>query len=240
MSNPALPCPLPPAARSLTTPKRQFGPAIAAAAILHAALLFAVPTRDVPEFEAFPTLPINQDPVPVPIPEETVPVTINSDDHTDQSKLAKKGVSDAIPDPGVGAGTKNSVEIRVDTEALKPDVRLGPFKDKGILEGLPSETGPGIAPIDAKSLDRQPEIISQIAPRFPEALKREYTAGTVRAQFIVDREGRVVSVQILSSTHAAFGEAVEKAVLRWRFKAGWKNNRPVASRMEQVFAFKVE
>lgn len=89
-------------------------------------------------------------------------------------------------------------------------------------------------------LDRHPEPVLQQAPLYPLGLKREGVSGVVRVQFVVDTEGRVVDAQAVESTHSGFEEAAVNAVLKWRFRPGYRNHRKVNTRMAVPIVFELE
>ncbi len=87
-------------------------------------------------------------------------------------------------------------------------------------------------------LDRAPEPVVHPAPIFPFHLKREALTGTVRVEFIVDTEGRVLNAFAVSSTHSGFEEAAVSGVSRWKFRPGIKAGRKVNTRMQVPILFK--
>lgn len=87
-------------------------------------------------------------------------------------------------------------------------------------------------------LDRSPEPVVQPSPIFPFHLKREALTGTVRVEFIVDTEGRVLNAFAVSSTHSGFDEAAIAGVSRWKFRPGIKGGRKVNTRMQVPIEFR--
>jgi protein TonB len=71
----------------------------------------------------------------------------------------------------------------------------------------------------------------QHAPIYPGAMRREGLDGTVRVEFVVDVDGRVIETQVVETTHHAFNDAAVSAVLKWKFRPGVKNGRKVNTRM---------
>lgn len=89
-------------------------------------------------------------------------------------------------------------------------------------------------------LDRIPEAIAQPAPRAP--LEAHYISNPERVTvgFIVDAEGRVRSVQAVSSTNREFEAAAVGGVQRWKFRPGVKAGRRVATQMQVTLNFVLE
>ena len=102
-----------------------------------------------------------------------------------------------------------------------------------------AKIGEGLVVFNIADLDRVPEAIVQPAPIFPPALKREVEFATVRVEFIVDTEGRVLNPVVIESSHPGFNEAATAGVNRWKFRAGFKNGRKVNTRMLVPIVFRL-
>jgi protein TonB len=104
----------------------------------------------------------------------------------------------------------------------------------------PRSDGGGLKDIfNLADLDRIPEAISQVAPRFPAALKREFDYAEVKLEFIVDTAGGVRGITIVSSTAQGFDEAAVEGISKWRFRPGMKAGKKVNTRVQQLLKFKV-
>lgn len=90
-----------------------------------------------------------------------------------------------------------------------------------------------------EDLDRPPEPVFQPAPIYPFALRRDSVTATLRIEFIVDTEGRVVNPVVISTTQPGFEDAALAGVSKWKFRPGWKAGRKVNTRMgvPMVFTF---
>lgn len=90
-------------------------------------------------------------------------------------------------------------------------------------------------------LDRRPEPIAQPAPVFPYEPKRDgVTDARVVVQFVVDADGRVLSPTVTESSDDRFNQAALIGVSRWKFRAGMKGGRRVATRMEVPLLFSTQ
>jgi protein TonB len=96
-------------------------------------------------------------------------------------------------------------------------------------------TGPGI--IDSISLDNKPAARFQPAPTYPQDLKSAGEDGEVTVTFSVNINGEVFDAAVKRASHTRFGEEALRAIKRWRFEPGIKNNKRVAFRMVQTFSF---
>ena len=79
-----------------------------------------------------------------------------------------------------------------------------------------------------------------VQPVYPDSLLRLRAGGDVLAEFVVDTMGHVVMehFSIISSTHAAFSVAVEKAVQDARFNPARKEGKKVRQAVQWPFRFR--
>jgi TonB family protein len=77
-------------------------------------------------------------------------------------------------------------------------------------------------------------------PQYPDSLFRAGISGTVVAQFVVDAVGQVEdgTVQIVSTTHPQFGDAVRAALPHARFKPARVDGRAVREMVKMPFDFR--
>lgn len=82
-----------------------------------------------------------------------------------------------------------------------------------------------------------PKLISSVHPFYPFALKKKGITGQVTVQFIVDVKGNVKNPVVVQSSHREFEAPAIQAILKWKFKPGTRNGKPVATRMSMPFHF---
>lgn len=87
-------------------------------------------------------------------------------------------------------------------------------------------------------LDQPPRVLSQPAPEYPSALRKQKLDGTVYVLFMVNRTGRVDTPIVQKSTNPAFEAAALQAVKRWKFEPGKRNGAAVVFRMRVPITFK--
>lgn len=98
--------------------------------------------------------------------------------------------------------------------------------------------GKGLGQIFSLSaLDTIPRIKIKVPPEYPNEMRRTGMNGEVVVSFVVDRQGEVRSVTIVSSTHIAFEAPALRTVTRWKFTPGIKNGVPVDTQVVQPLAF---
>ena len=104
-------------------------------------------------------------------------------------------------------------------KAAPPEAKTtSPFDDPSIPNVRPGEAG-FTAPVVAKL----------VRPKYPAAAQKAKIEGVVRLECIVKTDGRVGDVRVTQSLDRIFGlddEAI-KAVKKWTFKPGRRNDRPI-------------
>lgn len=105
----------------------------------------------------------------------------------------------------------------------------------------PKETGEGRRRYAMDQVDTVPSVVGQPRPDYPYRARRRNIEGWVKVRFLVDRDGRVHDLTILSSSPMdVFDAAVRQAVPRWRFKPGNRSGRPVDVWVETTIRFKLD
>lgn len=80
----------------------------------------------------------------------------------------------------------------------------------------------------ARDVDVHPRALREIVPGYPEDADRQRVSGKVRLQLKLEADGRVVDVDVVSSTPpGAFDDAAVKAFRAASFAPALKNGRPV-------------
>ncbi len=93
---------------------------------------------------------------------------------------------------------------------------------------------------EISDLDKAPIPILQIAPVYPSPMKRANIRGKVIAEFIVTKNGRVVRIDIVESSHHEFERPVMEALRRWQFEPGIKDDQAVNTRVRIPFNFTLD
>ncbi len=142
------------------------------------------------------------------------------------------------------------VDVPVGLPPITPLRRIINTDDPIFLRvGVPTSAGtPGsvpATPTGAYSAE-QVEVLVTIdprspLPRFPQMLKNAGVEGTARLQFVVDTLGRVElgSVQVVSTTHPLFAEAVQSVLPRMQFTPARVGDRRVRQLVEFPIQFTI-
>lgn len=111
--------------------------------------------------------------------------------------------------------------------------------DTGISVSMPKFKAPKSL-FDLKELDRIPQVIYRVSPIYPYSAKRRNVTGYITIQFVVDSAGKVGNITILKAKpKGVFEDSAKKAVQKWRFKPGYYQGEPVATRIVLPINFNI-
>jgi TonB family protein len=88
-------------------------------------------------------------------------------------------------------------------------------------------------------VDEPPELVEELHPRYPDALRRAGLSGLVRLQYVVGSNGKIEegSIRVLQQSHPAFLLAAVEALRQSRFKPARRSGRPAAVLVQQTIRF---
>ena len=128
---------------------------------------------------------------------------------------------------------------------LDMDQRLSggiPVVSPALEADLPAKSMPDFnAVMDQNQVDTIPMPTFKTPPRYPYRAKRMGLEGVVKVKFLVDRDGHVSNVEILSaSMPGVFDESVINAVSSWKYSPGELMGKRVATMVTTEVIFKME
>ncbi|MEX0325135.1 MAG: energy transducer TonB [Puniceicoccaceae bacterium] len=88
-----------------------------------------------------------------------------------------------------------------------------------------------------RELDRQPRRKKTILPQYPIAVRRDGVEGVVKAQIMIDEEGRVTIMQIVESPDVRLSDVVRDALEQWIFEPPIKDGKAVRAQYIQPIPF---
>ena len=125
-----------------------------------------------------------------------------------------------------------------------PDFTAGPIAPSGIECKLADCSGPAL--VDGQALLSARDVMMQlrdepVPPRYPESLRRAGIEGDVMVKFVVDTTGMIDmrQVEILSSAHELFTNAVRESLARMRFSPSMAGERKVKALAVMPFRFRL-
>ena len=85
-------------------------------------------------------------------------------------------------------------------------------------------------------------IAGSAVPQYPDSLRREGVDGRVVVELVVNTDGNLdtASVNLVSSTHQLFTEAVQQSLATAKFRVATVRSRPVRQVLQVPFVFKTE
>lgn len=92
---------------------------------------------------------------------------------------------------------------------------------------------------DVADLEKRPEPVSQIAPAYPDALRKAKVEGLVTLIFVLDETGRVEDPRVENSSRPEFEKPALDAIRKWRFSPGQKDGQAVRTYIRVPLRFRV-
>ncbi len=149
--------------------------------------------------------------IPVPVPDAEVSPEQTIATQQELSKIAGPVTS--------GSGGGDSV-----------GVSMGNFK-------VPEDDGP---PPDFVPVEKEPQIIKQVIPKYPELAQRAGIEGRVIVKIWVDKDGKPHKAIVLKSDAEIFNQPAIDAAMQYRFTPAIMNKGPVAVWVVIPFTFKLK
>lgn len=119
-----------------------------------------------------------------------------------------------------------------------------------VLEGAAGEGGVQIEqdirieddgpPPDFVPVEKQPVVVKEVKPVYPDLAQRANMEGTVWVKIWVNKEGKPRKAVVIKSDAEIFNEAAVNAAMQWVFTPAIMNNGPVAVWVAIPFKFKLK
>jgi TonB family protein len=92
-------------------------------------------------------------------------------------------------------------------------------------------------PVPLYKIDAMPRMIGQLAPKYPEKMRRLGRTGKLKLALLIDAQGRVIDVDVLSSAGDEFDRAAIDAVMKSHYAPALIGQRPVPVRIILPISF---
>ena len=142
-----------------------------------------------------------------------LPITIAFDIPTDNASASLGDPFSRLPNGGLGSNGLNGIGNHSSCQGIG-ESQAGP---PGIG---PLHRGPGVTP---------PQLVYKVEPEFSAEARKAKHQGRVFLSIEVDSGGAVRNVRVLQSLGLGLDEKAIEAVLRWRFRPGLFDGKPVAT-----------
>jgi protein TonB len=88
--------------------------------------------------------------------------------------------------------------------------------------------------------DQKAKLIEKVQPKYPEEALKNRIAGTVALHVILEKDGTVKQLEVLSG-HPLLSQAAVDAVRQWKYRPTLLNGEPVEvdTRVDVIFALSV-
>lgn len=112
--------------------------------------------------------------------------------------------------------------------ALNPGIggALGQAVDLGAF-GVAPDASAEIQIFELGDLDRRPQRLRAVTPRFPPEFSVRGYQGIIRVRIMIDEEGDVTVMEVVESTHREAVQPVRQALSQWQFEPPVRDGRPV-------------
>jgi protein TonB len=146
---------------------------------------------------------------PVPVPDAEV--------SAEQTLATQTEMSQQVSPIGEGLGDGGDVSIEQDIQISDEDA----------------------PPADFVPVEKEPEIVKKVEPKYPELAMRAGLEGKVWVKIWVDKEGKPKQVVVLKSDAEIFNEPAIEAAKQFLFTPAYMNNGPVSVWVSIPFRFKL-
>lgn len=135
---------------------------------------------------------------------------------------------------------------RMDLQLPDLNFEINPQLAAGMaVAAPPAEAAPAPAALSSdlfslEEVDQVPAVQKQVKPPYPQRAKRLNVEGVVEVRFLVNQDGSVSDVEIVSATPAGmFEDSVLKTLPRWKFSPGKKDGQLVRTRVVTSIKFEL-
>jgi len=165
-----------------------------------------------------------QPPSPKPekqrIPKKTVSEKVPPPPKPKISPLAKERTQKIPPEPVMHEPVEKVTEKIVEAAESLPAGPPLPMQTDPMEDALPT-------PVPVFRLTQAPRFLHRETPVYPETMRVQGISGAVKLEVLIDKEGRVRKVNILTSAGKYFDEAAKQAILASSFYPAKVKKKPV-------------
>jgi protein TonB len=143
-----------------------------------------------------------------------------------------------VPDAEVSAEQTLATQTEMSQQVSPIGEGLGEGGDVAIEQDIQisDEDAP---PADFVPVEKEPEIVKKVEPKYPELAMRAGLEGKVWVKIWVDKEGKPKQVVVLKSDAEIFNEPAIEAAKQFLFTPAYMNNGPVSVWVSIPFRFKL-
>jgi periplasmic protein TonB len=139
------------------------------------------------------------------------------------SALSPSTDSDVVPAPALSAGTVSS------SDAL----------DGGLTAGSAKQPAAPAAPLPVGGDVKAARLISSVPPGYPMLAKNQHAEGDVRIDALIDADGRVSSMKVVSGP-VLLRQAAMDALRQWKYQPATLDGKPVSMHLTVTLQFHLQ
>ena len=156
-----------------------------------------------------------------------------------QAPTAKPTVGAPVPVPDAEVSAEQTIATQTEMSNAPSPITEG-AGDAGAQIQQDIKIEDDAPPADFVPVEKQPEVVKKVEPKYPELAMRAGLEGKVTVKIWVDKEGKVKQVVVLKTDAEIFNEAAVEAAKQWVFTPAYMNNGPVAVWVSVPFKFKLK
>ncbi|WP_374034207.1 energy transducer TonB [Bdellovibrio bacteriovorus] len=100
--------------------------------------------------------------------------------------------------------------------------------------------GDSTAPVGFSEITRLPKVKREYKAQYPEEAKKAAVDGPVILEILIDREGKVRHVNVISGPGHGLNESAVEALKKFEFQPAFKGEESVAVKIRYTYRFKLE
>ena len=155
--------------------------------------------------------------------------------------MAKPNVGVPVPVPDAQVSPEQTIATQKELSKIVGPVTQGTGGDSIGVSFNPNDIkvnsdGP---PPDFVPVEKEPQIIKQVTPKYPELAQRAGIEGRVIVKIWVDKDGKPHQAIVLKSDAEIFNKPAVDAAMQYRFTPAIMNKGPVAVWVVIPFTFKL-
>lgn len=158
-----------------------------------------------------------------------------SSSHEDIVDLTLSAISISSPPP-VGA---KAITVEKNSSAIHSSNPIN--EDPPPTEDISSSTGDYAGPVSGiGDLTELPKVTKEVKATYPSEAKKAHVEGAVILDIIIDNQGMVRDVQVVSGPGHGLNESAAEALKKFEFKPGYKGLNAVAVKIRYTYRFKLD
>ena len=151
--------------------------------------------------------------------------------------VSKPTVGAPVPVPDAEVSAEQTIASQTEMQQQVAPVVEGTGTESNVSIEQDIKIEDDTPPADFVPYEKEPQIVKQVKPKYPELAMRAGLEGKVIVKIWVDKEGKVKQVVVLKSDAEIFNEPAVDAAKQFVFTPAYMNNGPVAVWVSFPFRF---